>query len=55
MDAASEKKSQANKFREAARKLETDESEERFGERLKQTAKSPPPLSDAPKNDRPGL
>lgn len=47
-------KSQSEKFKDAARELETDESEERFDERLKQIAKSPPPKSDTPKKDKPG-
>lgn len=34
-------KSQVDKFREAARELETDDSEERFDERLKRVAKAP--------------
>ena len=32
-------KSQADKFREAARELETDDDEKRFDERLKKLAK----------------
>ena len=32
------KKSQADKFREAARELETDDDEKRFDERLKKIA-----------------
>ncbi|GGA40764.1 hypothetical protein [Pelagibacterium lentulum] len=35
-------KSQADKFRDLARELETDESPERFDERLKRIAKAPP-------------
>jgi hypothetical protein len=37
------KKSQADKFREAARELETDDSEEAFDAKLKKIAKVPPP------------
>lgn len=33
------KQSQADKFREAARELETDDDEKRFDERLKKLAK----------------
>jgi hypothetical protein len=37
-----DKKSQADKFKEAARELETDDDEGRFNEHLKEIAKSPP-------------
>lgn len=47
-------KSQADKFREAARELGIDESGERFDERLKRIAKSPPPKSEDAKKDKPG-
>ena len=43
-------KSQIDKFREAARDLETDQSEERFDRILKKIAKTPPPKGDKPKN-----
>jgi hypothetical protein len=36
------KKTQREKFEEAARELETDDSEEAFDERLKKIAKAPP-------------
>ena len=36
-------KTQIQKFRETARALEADESEERFGATLKKIAKTPPP------------
>ena len=36
-------KKQIDKFREAARQLETDDDEKRFDERLGKIAKSPPP------------
>ena len=39
---------QVDKFREAARELETDDSEERFDRVLKHVAKSPPPKDDKP-------
>jgi len=39
-------KSQLDKFREAARELETDDDEARFDEKLKRIAKSPPPSPD---------
>ncbi len=35
-----DKKSQADKFKEAARKLETDDDEERFEKRLKKLVKN---------------
>lgn len=41
----SDKKSQLDKFKEAARQLETDDDDERFEERLKQIVKQKP--SDA--------
>jgi hypothetical protein len=40
------KKSQFDKFREAARQLETDDDEKRFDERLGKIAKPQPPKSD---------
>lgn len=36
-------KSQLDKFKELAKSVEADESEERFDERLRKIAKSPPP------------
>ncbi|GAA5081529.1 hypothetical protein N0B44_27760 [Roseibacterium beibuensis] len=36
------KKSQLDKFKEAARQLETDDDEERFDEKLKRLAKQKP-------------
>lgn len=36
------KKSQLERFKEAARQLETDDDEERFNERLKKLAKQKP-------------
>jgi hypothetical protein len=55
MNSSKSNKSQADKFREAARELETDESEERFNERLKRIAKSPPPeRDDKSEDDEPG-
>lgn len=47
-------KDQVDKFREAARELETDDDEARFDERLKRIAKPPPPKNDDSKNDKPG-
>ncbi len=41
-------KSQIEKFREAAREAETDESEDRFNETLKDLAKAPPKDKDQP-------
>ncbi|MEF2551013.1 hypothetical protein VQ042_06485 [Aurantimonas sp. A2-1-M11] len=46
-------KNQIDKFREAARELETDDDEARFDATLKRIAKPPP--KDAPdKKDKPG-
>ncbi len=39
---ADEKKSQSDKFKEAARQLETDDDEARFEERLKKLVKQKP-------------
>lgn len=44
----SQDKSQREKFEEAARKLETDQSEEAFDRTLKKIAKAPP-KEDKPK------
>jgi len=38
--------SQIDKFREAARELETDDDEKRFDERLGKVAKAPPPKGE---------
>jgi hypothetical protein len=47
-------KPQIDKFKDLARELETDESEDRFDERLRKIAKSPPPEKiGKPKKDRP--
>ena len=43
-------KSQVQKFREAARDLEADESEKRFNERLSKIAKQKP--ADPPKKSK---
>jgi hypothetical protein len=40
---------QYQKFKEAARKLETDQSEEAFDRMLKKVVKSQPPKEDKPK------
>jgi hypothetical protein len=51
----SSKRSQADKFRDLARELECDESEERFDRALKRVAESPPPeCDDKSKKDKPG-
>jgi hypothetical protein len=42
------RKTQVDKFREVARELETDDSEEAFDAKLKKIAKAPPP-QDKPK------
>jgi hypothetical protein len=46
------KKTQVQKFREAARAHEADEDEGKFNDALKRVAKSPPPKSEKP--DKPG-
>ncbi len=46
-------KSQIDKFKQAAHDLETDESEERFDERLKKVAKPPPSKSEKSDDDKP--
>jgi hypothetical protein len=46
-------KPQINKFRETARELQADESEERFDEALRKVAKAPPP-KEKPKPKKPG-
>jgi hypothetical protein len=43
-------KTQVQKFRETARKIEADDSEERFNAALKSVAKAPPPAKE-PKNE----
>lgn len=40
---ADKENNQIDKFREAARQLETDDDEGRFNERLGKVAKAPPP------------
>lgn len=42
-DSAEKSESQADKFRKAARDLETDQSEEAFDRTLKKIAKAPAP------------
>lgn len=42
----SDKKSQLDKFKEAARQLETDDDEDRFEERLKKIVKKPDDKED---------
>ncbi len=46
-------KSQVDKFREAARELKTDDSEEHFDATLKKIAKAPPPKNEKPKKPEP--
>jgi hypothetical protein len=43
MKTTDNEKSQVDKFREAARELETDDSEEAFARMVKKIAKAPPP------------
>ncbi len=53
MDAiASKYQPQIDKFKDAARELETDNDESRFNERLKKIAKSPP-SEKKPEKDKP--
>lgn len=40
------KQDQIDKFREAARELETDDSEKRFDQMVEKIAKAPPPKPD---------
>lgn len=48
-------KPQIEKFRDAARELEADESEEAFDRNLARIAKAPPPKDEkAEKKDKPG-
>ena len=42
---------QIDKFREAARELETDDDEKRFDERLKRITKAPPKSATTPSGD----
>jgi hypothetical protein len=44
-------KPQIDKFRDAARELETDESEENFDSALKRVAKAPPPKEQKRDNE----
>lgn len=46
-------KSQADKFREAARELETDDDETRFDQRLGKLVKVPPPKDQKPNEKKP--
>lgn len=46
MKTTDSKKSQADKFREAAKKLETDNDKKRFDENLKKLAESKPEKQD---------
>jgi hypothetical protein len=45
--------SQVEKFREAARELEADESEENFDRTLKRIAKAPPPKAESGSEKKP--
>lgn len=45
--------SQVDKFREAARELETDDDEARFDQRLGKIARSPPPKDEKPETKKP--
>ena len=51
MPAKNEPKKQIDKFREAARQLETDDDEGRFNERLGKVAKAPP-TNDQKRDDK---
>lgn len=48
MKTTDKEKSQVDKFREAARELITDDSEEHFDAMLKKIAKAPPPAGHKP-------
>lgn len=48
------KKAQIDKFREAARDLETDDDEARFDATLERIAKAPPPKDEKTTKDKPG-
>lgn len=52
MNAKVEKPTQLDKFKQAARELETDDSEEAFDAKLKKIAKAPPPKDDEAKPDK---
>jgi hypothetical protein len=45
------KKSQREKFEEAARELEADDSEEAFDAKLKKIAKAPPPQNGSKRKE----
>lgn len=45
---------QSRKFKEAARELGCDESEEAFDETLKRLGKAPPQPKEKPKKEKPG-
>ncbi|MEE4210125.1 MAG: hypothetical protein V2I43_12760 [Parvularcula sp.] len=46
-----EKKTQLDRFKEAARELETDDDEARFNERLRKLAKTKPERKDGDEAD----
>ena len=50
---AKNEKLQVDKFREAARELETDDDEKRFDQRLGKIAKAPPPKDQKPDDKKP--
>lgn len=45
------RKSQSDKFREAARQIETDDDEKRFDEKLKRVAKAKPEKAEKPDSE----
>ena len=47
------KESQLDKFREAARELDTDDDEKRFDQRLSKIAKAQPPKDQKPDDKKP--
>ena len=47
-----EKKTQLDRFKEAARQLETDDDEKRFAEKLKRIAKAKPEPKPDPKEQK---
>lgn len=54
MHSQDERKSQSQKFKDAARELGCDESEEAFDRALKRIATSPPQPKGGKKADKPG-
>lgn len=51
IDSSKKAESQIDKFREAARELETDQSEEAFDRTLRKVTKAPPPKGNEKAKD----